>query len=237
MEKIIIIGLLIIVIIILKIIFRINIKKAKVLQENEQLEKITNRFPRNIYIAKEILKMLDNKKVKIEEAKDTKTSLYIAITDKIIIADMKNNYARIQTIAHECAHSVQDRRILLSNFIISNICILYYILTVILTICKVITNYFLHTIVIITLILIKMIIRTYLETEAMTKSRYLAEKYINTKNVATEIETEELLKEYEKINQIGIPFMIDNLITSRIDMGFIVYYSDMFYVKFTDHSV
>lgn len=117
MEKIIIIGLLIIVIIILKIIFRINIKKAKVLQENEQLEKITNRFPRNIYIAKEILKMLDNKKVKIEEAKDTKTSLYIAITDKIIIADMKNNYARIQTIAHECAHSVQDRRILLSNFI------------------------------------------------------------------------------------------------------------------------
>ena len=64
-----------------------------------------------------MLKMLDNKNVKIEEAKDTGTSLYIAVTNKISIADMKNNYARIQTIAHECIHSCQDRRLLLFNFI------------------------------------------------------------------------------------------------------------------------
>ena len=222
MENIIIIALLIIIIIVLKIIFRINIKKAKAMQENKKLENITNQFPENTDMAKEMLNMLGNKKVKIEEVKDTKTSLYIAITDKIIIADMKNNYARIQTIAHECEHSVQDRRILLSNFVISNICIIYYIVIFILTICNITTNYLLHIAIFIILTSIKLIIRTYLETEAMTKSRYLAEKYINAKNICTEAETHELLGEYDKINKMGIPFMIDNLTTSRFNMDFIV---------------
>ena len=67
-----------------------------------------------------MLEMLDNKDVQIEQAKDTKTSLYIAVTNKISIADLKDNYGRIQTIAHECMHSVQDRRLLLFNFIFSN---------------------------------------------------------------------------------------------------------------------
>ena len=84
--------------------------------------------------------LADNKNVKIEEAKDTGTSLYIAVTNKISIADMKNNYARIQTIAHECIHSCQDRRLLLFNFIFSNINIIYFIIISVLTILKVITN-------------------------------------------------------------------------------------------------
>jgi len=113
--------LLLLAIILFKFIFKINIKKIKEKQENKELENITDKFPNNIEIAKEMLKMLDNKNVKIEEAKDTGTSLYIAVTNKISIADMKNNYARIQTIAHECIHSCQDRRLLLFNFIFSNI--------------------------------------------------------------------------------------------------------------------
>ena len=59
--------------------------------------------------------------------------MYIAITNKISIADMKNNYSRIQTIAHECIHSVQNRRLLLCNFIVSNINIIYIIAISILT--------------------------------------------------------------------------------------------------------
>lgn len=231
MENVILITLLIVTIVILKIIFRINIKKAKAMQENKKLEEITNKFPEDIDIAKEMLKMLGNEKVKIEEEKDTKTSLYIAITDKIVIADMKNNYARIQTIAHECEHSVQDRRILLANFIISNVCILYYLIMLILTICGISSNYLLNIIIFILLTSIKLIIRTYLETEAMTKSRFLAEKYIDNKNICTETEKQELLEEYDEINKMGIPFMIDNLTTSRIDMDFIVYYFNMLYIK------
>ena len=97
--------LLLLAIILFKFIFKINIKKIKEKQENKELENITDKFPNNIEIAKEMLKMLDNKNVKIEEAKDTGTSLYIAVTNKISIADMKNNYARIQTIAHVYTHA------------------------------------------------------------------------------------------------------------------------------------
>ena len=95
MENMFYIGITLIAIVLLKWIFNIDFKKAKELQEDKELEKLTDKFPENIKIAKEMLDMLDNKKVKVEEVKDTKTSLYIAITDKILIADMKNNYGRI----------------------------------------------------------------------------------------------------------------------------------------------
>lgn len=229
MENIVIIITILITIILLKIIFKISIKKAREIQENKELEKITDRFPENMDIAREILKNLNNEKVKIEEAKNTNTSLYIAITDKIIIADLKNNYARIQTIAHECAHSVQDRRILLANFVISNICMIYYVIIFVLTILKIINNPILQMVIFMLLICIKLVIRTYLETEAMTKSRYIAEQYINKKNICKENERDKLLIEYDKINKMGIPFMIDNLMTSRVNGNFIVCNNDIFY--------
>ena len=55
-----------------KFIFKIDFKEAKSLQENKELEKITDKFPENIEIAKEMLEILGNEQVKIEEAKDTR---------------------------------------------------------------------------------------------------------------------------------------------------------------------
>lgn len=216
MENIIIVVVLILSIFILKVIFKISLREAKELQENKTLEKITDKFPENREIAKEILNTLGNNTVKIEEAKDTKTSLYIAITNKIVIADLKNNYARIQTIAHECAHSIQNKRILISNFIISNISIIYYLSILILSMCNIINNFMLHIALLLLIGLIKLIIRIYLETEAMTKSQYIAEKYIASKELCTLKEQKELLQEYDKINKIGIPFIIDNLVTTQL---------------------
>ena len=72
MDNIIYIILLVLTIILFKIVFKINFKKAKSLQENKELEKITDKFPENIKIAKEMLEMLGNEGVKIEEAKDTR---------------------------------------------------------------------------------------------------------------------------------------------------------------------
>ena len=89
MENIVCIIILFFTILMYKLIFRINIKKAKELEENKELEKLTSRFPNNVEIAEEMLEMLENKDVKIEEAKDTKTSLYIVVSNKILIADMK----------------------------------------------------------------------------------------------------------------------------------------------------
>ena len=214
MAEIICLCVCIFTIILFKFIFKINIKKAKQLEENKDLEKITDKFPENLDIAKEMLKMLNNESVKIEEAKDTKTSLYIGVTNKILIADLKNNYGRIQTIAHECMHSVQDRTLLLFNFIFSNILILYFVVTVVLTLCGVYKNTMLQVFILTVLGLIGFAVRAYLETEAMTKSRYLAEAYIERKNIITKDEENKLLNEYDKINKVGIPFILDRLITS-----------------------
>lgn len=216
MDKIICLTLSILTIIILKIIFKINKKEAKELENNKSAQAITDKFPENIDIAKEMLEMLNNKNVKIEQAKNTKTSLYIAVANKISIADLKNNYGRIQTIAHECIHSMQDRTLLLFNFIFSNISIIYFALAIILTLCKVYTNTMLQVFILTMFTLINFSVRAYLEIDAMTKSRYLAEKYMNQKNLCTKDEQEKLLKEYDKINKVGIPFTLYYLLTNSL---------------------
>ena len=203
-----VIALLLISIWLLKIAFKIDIKKAEKLKENKELQELTDKFPENVEIAKEMLGMLGNDKVKIEQGKNTETSLYIAATDKIIIADMKNNYARIQTIAHECMHSVQDRRLLMFNFIFSNINMLYLIVVAILTITKVIQNTMLQAFILILFTLIKFAVRGFLEADAMTKSRYFAEKYIKTKKILNNKETESLLEQYDEINKNILTYTI-----------------------------
>ena len=72
MESIIFSILLILTIVLFKFVFKINLKKAKSIQENKEAEKITDKFPENIEIAKEMLQMLGNEGVKIEQAKDTR---------------------------------------------------------------------------------------------------------------------------------------------------------------------
>ena len=216
MEFLICLLLLILSIILFKIIFKIDFKMAKKISENKELSLITKNFPDDITITKEILEMVDNKEVKIEQAKDTGTSLYIALTNKISIADMKNNYARIQTIAHECIHSVQDKRLVLFNFIFSNITIIYFIIAVILTLTNIFTNLMLQIFILLLLALIQFSVRSYLEIDAMTRAKFLAKDYIKKKNIITKQEENTLIKEYEKINKIGIPFVVDNLLTMAL---------------------
>ena len=134
MEYIIIILISIILILLLKRIFNIKISFLKNYKEDENLTKLTDKFPNNIELTKEILKKLNNEKVQVKENLDSETSLYIALTDTISISSKKNSFARIQTIAHECAHSVQNRTIHISNFVISNIYLIYFGLILILTI-------------------------------------------------------------------------------------------------------
>ena len=212
MEYIVLLVLIVVSIVVFKLVFKVSFKELKKISTNKELEKITNKFPENKEIAKEILEIVDNKDVKIEEAKNTKTSLYIAITNKIIIADMKENYGRIQTIAHECIHSCQDRSMLLFNFIFTNINMIYFLLISILTICKVIDNKMLFVSSLFIFMLIQFAFRSYLEIDAMTRSKYLAKEYIEKKNIISKDEEELLLKEYEKINKIGIPFTVFDLL-------------------------
>ena len=200
-----------ITILILTYVFEFDIKKIKKISENKELNEIANRFPKNEEICKSILKKINNEKVKIKQNEDSKdkTSLYIAISNTILIADIKDTYTRIQTIAHECIHSIQSRKILLFNFYFTNIYIIYFILSCILTITGVLKYYSLQLIILLIMGFLQYAIRSYLENDAMIKARYLAkeymEEYIKENPVCNIEEVEKIYKEYDEINKIGIP--------------------------------
>ena len=104
-----------------------NLKDLEKIALNEELNKIAKKYPENIQICKDILKKIGNENVKIEEDKNSESTLYIAIQDKISIGNTHESFTRIQTMAHECLHSIQDKRILMFNFVYSNIYIIYFI--------------------------------------------------------------------------------------------------------------
>ena len=140
MELIVIIIVSIILAVILKLVFNINVKKIEKIGMDENLNELSEKYPSNVEICKDILKKLKNEDVKIEEDKEATTTLYIAATNKIFIADTKNSYTRIQTMAHECLHSIQDKKILMFNFIFSNIYMIYFATILLLTLFKVLKN-------------------------------------------------------------------------------------------------
>jgi len=222
MEYIILAIVLVLSMLLLKLVFKINIKELKKIQENEEISLITNQFPENLNVAREYLEMLDNKDVQVEEAHDSKTSLYIVTTDKIIIADVKNNYARLQVIAHECIHSIQDRALLLFNFIFSNILIISFLVSIILTILKIFDNISLVLFILAFMSLIQFSVRSLLEIDAMIRSKFLSKEYIEKKKLITKEEENRLLDEYEKINRAGIPVVVYNLLA--MDITWLVIY-------------
>lgn len=204
MEYIVILIILLILIIILKYLFDFNLKKIKTIAQNDRLDEVAKKYPTNIEICKDYLKMLKNESVKIEENENAQTSLYIAISNKISIANITKSYTRIQTIAHECLHSIQDKKLLIFNFIYTNIYLLYFIIISILAILKLLPfkPMFLNILTILGLVYYS--IRTYLENDAMIKARYLAKEYMEQKKISSQQEINEIITEFDNINNVGI---------------------------------
>ena len=203
MEYIITIIFMIFVIVILKFGLDIKIKdirKIKELRADEEKNKILKNFPNNYEVCQGILNILDNKNVKIEEEKDEKstTSLYMVMQNKIVIGNVKDSWTRIQTIAHECIHSIQNKTLLKFNFVISNINILYFVIICIFS---------LFNILLIGLILMQFIfftVRSFLEIDAMTRAEFLAKEYINKTKLLSEKEGDTIENKYQEINKMGI---------------------------------
>ena len=223
MELLIVIILIAISVVLLGIVFRFNFQTAKSLQDDKKLEKKTDKFPNNITVAKEMLKILNNEKVKIEKNESNNTSLYIAVTDKLLIANIKNNYSRIQTIAPECLHSIQDKRILLFNFIFSNISIIYWLIIMVLTITNTIQNIEIQLSILLLFTIIKLAVRGFLETDAIIKAEYLSKEYMENKGILEKKELESIMEKYKKISKIAVPNTIIQILTSSFT-GIIVYY-------------
>ena len=206
MELIIAIFILIIMLLIIAKVYDINIRRLKQFAEYEETKfnKITEIYPSNIEICEYILNKLNNKNVKIEEDKNSDTCLYIAPTNKIVIGNVKNSYTRIQTIAHECLHSVQNRKILLFNFIFSNIYLLYFIITLVLAIFNKLPYKMLSFSVMIILSYIYYFVRSYLENDAMIKAKYLAKEFMEEVQVSSKDEISKIVDSFDKLNDMGI---------------------------------
>lgn len=211
MEFIIIIIVTLILALILKVLFEYNMKKIKHIADDEYLDEVANKFPRNIEICKKYLKMLKNESVEIEESDTNQASLYIAITNKIIIANISKTYTRIQTIAHECLHSVQDRKILMFNFIYSNIYLIYFAVICILALFKILPYNLMFLSIFIILSLVYFMTRMYLENDAMIKARFLAKEYVENEKYTTQEENDKLIEGFDKINRLGMKVVHYNL--------------------------
>lgn len=205
MELIIIAIIALVLIILLGYIFEYNMKRIKRLaDEDKDLDEISKKYPSNIELCKWYLKRLKNESVKIEEDKNSESSLYIAISNKILIANISKSYTRIQTIAHECLHSVQDRKLLIFNFVFSNIYLLYFAIICILAILQVLPSKLMFLNIFLILSLVYYMVRIYLENDAMIKAKYLAKEYLEEEKISSEDEVEKLVKGFDKINNIGI---------------------------------
>ncbi len=204
MEILIILLICILSLLILGIIFKINIKNIKQIGENKELDELTEKYPSNIDVCKSILEMVNNKTVKIEENKDSNTSLYIAILNKISIANVRGSFTRIQTIAHECLHSIQDRNILLFNFWFSNIYLIYFAIISLFALLGKLPNKMMFLTILIIFGFIYYFTRSYLENDAMIKARFLAKEYMEKQNISSKEEIFKIIKEYDKLNNIGI---------------------------------
>ena len=204
MEFIIILVVLTLIDIFLKIVFCVKIKKLKQFEKDEYLDKVVSKYPENTQICEEILKKVNNNTVKIEEDPNANTTLYLVMSNKIFIANLNKSYTRIQTIAHECLHSIQDKKILWSNFLFSNIYLIYFIIIAILGILKILPYKMLFLAIFLVLGLVYYSIRTYLENDAMIKAKYLAKEFMEEVKISSDEEIDKIIKSYEKLNDIGI---------------------------------
>lgn len=204
MEFVIIAIISLIVIVVLAYIFDYNRKELKHIGENDELDELAKVYPSNIEMCKEYLKKVRNEKVQIEENDGAESSLYIAITDKILIGNIQKSYTRIQTIAHECLHSVQSRKLLLFNFVFSNIYLIYFITICIFMIFKLLPYKMMFLAIFLILSMIYYMVRIFLENDAMIKARYLAKEYMEEKKISTPEEIEKLVAGFDQINAVGI---------------------------------
>ena len=199
--ELIIIIIAIISIVIIYSMMKMNIKELEKIALNSELNEIARKYPENIEICRALLEKLGNKTTKIEENENSESTLYIAIQDKISIGNTHESFTRIQTIAHECLHSIQDRKMLIFNFIYSNIYLIYFAIICVLVIIKKLPNEMLYSNIFLILSFIYYVVRVFLENDAMIKAQYLAKEYMEEQGNATKEEIEKVVNGFEQINK------------------------------------
>ena len=199
--ELIIIIIAIIAIITIYFMMKTNAKELKEIALEQELNSIAEKFTDNTEICKAILKKIGNETTKIEEDKKSETTLYIAMQDKVSIGNTHESFTRIQTMAHECLHSIQDRKMLIFNFIYSNIYLIYFVITCVLVIVKKIENIMLYSNIFLILSFIYYVVRVFLENDAMIKAQYIAREYMEEQAIVTEEEINKVFNGFKKLNK------------------------------------
>jgi len=199
--ELIIIIIAVIAIITIFFMMKMNVKDLEKLALDKELNSIAEKFPDNTEICKSILKKLGNETTKIEEDKKSEATLYIAIHDKISIGNTHKSFTRIQTMAHECLHSIQDRKMLIFNFIYSNIYLLYFVIICILVVLKKLDNAMMYSNIFLILSFIYYVVRIYLENDAMIKAQYIAKEYMQEQKIETDEDVNKIFKGFQNLNK------------------------------------
>ena len=199
--ELIIIIVAIIAIITIFFMMKTNVKELEEIALDKELNSIAEKFPDNTEICKSILRKIENKTTQIEEDQKSEATLYIAIQDKISIGNTHKSFTRIQTIAHECLHSVQDRKMLIFNFIYSNIYLLYFVIICILIILKRLDNIMMYSNIFLILSFIYYVVRVFLENDAMIKAQYIAREYMQEQDAVTEEEVNKIFEGFQNLNK------------------------------------
>ena len=182
-----------------------DFKKLRGIVEDKELTETIKNFPSNTEICKQTLKRLNKEDVKVEEDDGSKTSVYMVFKNKIVIGKA-NVITRIQTVIHECIHSTQDKRLLKFNVIFANTNNLYFLIISILSLFNQI-SYNTATICLWILALMQLIlyaVRSFLETDAMTRAEFMAQDYIKKTDYVSQEEKDKIIQTYKDVNKVGI---------------------------------
>lgn len=192
----------------LTIVLNVGIKDFKNLRkivEDEELAKSVKKFPSNTEIGKQTLEKINKEDVKVEEDDSSKTSVYMVFKNKIVIGKA-NVITRIQTVIHECIHTTQDKRLLKFNVIFANINNLYLLIISVLSLFNRI-SYNTATICLWVLALMQLTsyaVRSFLETDAMTRAEFITQDYIEKTDYVLQEEKEKIIQVYKDVNKVGI---------------------------------
>lgn len=172
-------------------------------------------------ICKDILKQINNEKVNVEIDEKTKSSLYVFLTDTIYISNKfkkgksidDQNKVKALVIAHECAHSIQSKVQQIINFILANLEILLFI--AVLTTRVFFKRYDVFVNSYITVNILSIFIRWYLEMNATINSVIITAKYMLQNNVEKE-KIKNLVLYYKKELLKSMPIFIFYLFVFKI---------------------
>lgn len=182
-------------------------------------------------LTKEVLTFLNNNHTSVKESNDIGVNYYNFVTDTIYLTTrIKENKpakglenanpfcGNLVTICHECIHSIQLKALHIINLVLSNISIILTVISLILMITIGKPNWL--CIVALSLVLLAIACRLFLEIDAINKSTIVAEKVLEKVNVRN-AEFKDI-QEAKKIIKRLLPVQLIRMVLDKIIMLVII---------------